>query len=640
MALDGTKRAVQKLLAKPKKERAEAELWAMLKQKQELGLIARRPYEWQWILNMAFIFGKQYTIVDAHTSRLLEISKDPQEIRSVDNQIITRWRRQVTDFVKGNPEIAAVPASEMEDDRVAAKLATKVAKAFWFNRRMRMKLRETGLWLYSTGNCFLGDWWNPRLDPVGFDPESGEFKYAGDADVVVWSPFNVLGPTGQFGIAHPDALPWLMFQRVQPLDYYGNEYGSKGKGVSEESDQGLNVLSAVTNVLNRSSAEKVPSAMELHLKIKPCREYPKGLSLIAANSVVLHKEDYPYDSYHLEHLKDIEIPGVFWGKATTEDAIPLQRDWNRDTSSISNFNVWMGKGKWKTPRGSHMSVRPDDTHGQIIEFDPVLGHEPSQVDVKGLPTTYDQNLVRIKMSIQDLYSQHEVSRGTNKSDIRSGEMVSLLLEQDALGGHLPRATFEESLEALLTRVIKRIAKGYTAERLRVYGNSEDELEILSFKGSDLGNNTTIKVFAQSSVPETRFAREMRIERRFQQGFYGDPRDPKVRRHVAKMLEDAVVDNIFADTYLDEKLAHWENQNFAKGTIVVPNLYDNHAIHLECHSRYLKQISFQEKKQKDKRLILVEANLGKHMQMHQNFLDEQMRAQVMMMQKQGGGNGGK
>ena len=637
MALDGTKRAVQKLLAKPKGRQREGELWAMLKEKQQIGLMARRPFEWQWILNMAFIFGKQYTLVDTHTSRLLEIARNPQELRSVDNQIISRWRRQVTDFVKGNPEVAAVPASESEEDRTAAKLATKVAKAFWYNRRMRMKLREAGLWLYSVGNVFLGDWWNPKLDPVGFDPKDGEFKYAGDADIMVWSPFNILGPTNQFGVAHPDALPWLIYQRIQPIEYFRNEYGGAGARVVEEANEGMNVLSSVSSVLSQSSSEKLPSAMELHLKIKPCKMHPKGLSLIAANSIVLNKQDYPYDTYTLEHLKDIEIPGVFWGKATTENAIPLQRDWNRDTSSISNFNVWMGKGKWMSPRGCHMETKPDDTHGEIIEYDPVVGYKPEHLAVKGLPATYDQNLVRLRMSMQDLYSQHEVSRGTNKSDIRSGEMVELLLEQDALGGHLPRATFEESLEALLTRVIKRIAKGYTSERLRVYGNSEDEMEILSFKGSDLGNSTTIRVLSQSTVPETRVAREMRIERRFERGFYGDPADPKVRRHVAKMLEDAVVDNIFADTYLDEKLARWENQNIEKGTFVVPNVYDSHGIHLECHARYLKQVKFQEGKQKDERFLLVEAYLQKHMQLHQNFVDQQMKAQIQLA---GGGQDGR
>ena len=46
----------------------------------------------------------------------------------------------------------------------------------------------------------------------------------------------------------------------------------------------------------------------------------------------------------------------------------------------------------------------------------------------------------------ELYHQQEVTSGTNKSDIRSGEMVALLLEQDDFGNVPTHAVFEESLE--------------------------------------------------------------------------------------------------------------------------------------------------------------------------------------------------
>ena len=61
-----------------------------------------------------------------------------------------------------------------------------------------------------------------------------------------------------------------------------------------------------------------------------------------------------------------------------------------------------------------------------------------------------------KVSLEDLYSAHEVSRGTNKSDIRSGDMVSLLLEQDAFGKLPSHAVFEEGLEAWGSRILEEV----------------------------------------------------------------------------------------------------------------------------------------------------------------------------------------
>jgi hypothetical protein len=636
MAIEPVKYAVRKLMPKNKQSQAAVELWPEIDRRLQAGLQTRKPFEWQWILNMAFIFGKQYSVMDSSTSRLVEISLNPHEIRSTDNQMLPNWRRQVTDFVKSRPEFVAVPVSQSEEDREAANLATKVAKAFWVNRRVRKRLREAAIWLYAAGNVFPGDWWNARLDPIGFNPQSGRFEYAGDVDLAIWSPFDFVGPVGEFGIAEVDDLPWVILQKTRPIEYFVEQYGSRlGGMVRPEDDQGINVLTMVTNALGKQNLNEADTAREVMLKVKPCEAYPKGCQLIGANGIVLHKDDYKFGTYALEHWRDVEVPGIFYGKATSEFAIPLQRDWNRDTSSIQNFNVWMGKGKMMAPRSSNMEVEPDDTHGQVITYTPVMGHKPEHLTLKGLPTSYEMNLVRIKASLQDLYSRHEVSRGTNKSDLRSGDMVELLLEQDALGGYLPRATFEESLEVLMTRVLKRIAQGYKTERLREYGNSQDEMEILSFQGKDLGNNTTIKVVAQSSMPETRFAREMRIERRFKEGFYGDPMDPKVRRHVNKMLEDAVIEDVFSDNYLDEKLADWENKQISKGQPLVANDYDNHQIHLEVHARFLKQVKFQEAKLANPQLMRLEAMFGKHMQVHQNFVNEMIKAQMQMM----GGNRG-
>jgi hypothetical protein len=300
----------------------------------------------------------------------------------------------------------------------------------------------------------------------------------------------------------------------------------------------------------------------------------------------------------------------------------------------------IARGKGLVPRGSKLDTIPDSTHGEWIEYTPVLGHKPEIMDLKNLPQTYEQLLVHTNSSIQDLFSQHEVSRGTNKSDIRSGEMVSILREQDAHGNIPSHAVFEESLENLMQRVLRRIQAGYKEERmLKIVGN-EGEFDIFAFKGTDLRNNTDVSVKRQSSMPESRAAREALIMEKFERGLYGDPADAEVRRHVMNMLDDAVVKDIYSDVRLDEHNARWENRVLRQGkNVYLINSYDDHNIHVREHNHFRKSMEFQKIKLENPQMfLLVDQMIEKHVSVHQKYIElarkKMIREQMMM------GGGGK
>jgi len=257
-----------------------------------------------------------------------------------------------------------------------------------------------------------------------------------------------------------------------------------------------------------------------------------------------------------------------------------------------------------------------------------LGHKPEYMTHKGLPQTMQWSLATTQRSLQDLFNQHEVTQGTNKSDLRSGEMARFLREQDARGAIPTHAVFEESMEAVMGRVLKRIQKGYTTERmLKVQGN-EGEYEVFAFKGSDLRSNTDVSVRKDSSLPDSRVAREMQIKENYKEGLYGDPRDPKVRRRVLTMLDDADTKDIFNELRLDETYARWENQTLHKGGIdkVLINPYDNDAVHIEEHNKFRKSLEYQKLKARDYAAFMeVEALFDEHVGKHQKSLAEKEEA---------------
>jgi len=628
-----------KVKVKPKKA---DELWPMVMELDEIGMGLRRPFEQQWLLTMAFIMGKQYTRFNTtlHALQLVKLRRG--RTKSVDNQILPKYRRQVADLIKSNPEMCVVPNSSDPEDIKAAKMGDKILKSFFKNNRMRRKLRRLGQWIYATGNGFLDDRWDEKGGPIERD-ENGNLVYLGDADVGVWSPFDILVPYTGLGDIEVDEFPWLIKKKWRELSWFPARY-SRGKEIESEGSPSSATVSAAflgTNLAVQNN-EEVPGAFEINLKIKPNALYPKGLHVIAANGIVLQKDIYPYESYHLEHFKDIDMPGLFWGLSTSEFAIPLQRTWNSTKNDIEDFNKSMARGKGLVPRSAKLNRLPDDEMGEWLEYTPVMGHKPEIMTLKGLPATYPLILEITKGSFENLYSQHEVSRGTNRSDIRSGEMAVFLREQDAHGNIPMHSVFEEGIEALAARVLQRIQSGYKTERMIKVRGTEGNFEVFAFKGADLRSNTDVSVKRQSSVPDSRSMREAQILDRFQKGLYGDPLDPRIKRKVLRMVEDSIVEDIYGDDQLDEHVARWENDVIMSGEadVYLVNSYDNHSIHLKEHGNAQKVLEFQRLKlQESEKYNYLNSVLLQHMSMHEKFLEEKQQQMLSMMERAKGGRSG-
>ena len=631
-------------------------LWTFLKDKFDIGVEARRPFERVWIVSLAFLANNQWTQFNTAAHMLDLIKKPHNKLRCTDNLLLSRWKRQIADLIKTEPIMSVVPSTNDDDDVKAAKVGNDVIKSFWQTNQMKMKLRQMAGWMYGTGNGFLDDRWNPKLGPVEMQKgEDGEDKlvYLGDADCGVWSPFEVYVPFTAMGETDLHSFPWLIKAKRRSLEWIANNY-DRGDEVKEESFSAASLSAAsLFGAGAEALSAKIPCATVMDFYLQPNKEHPNGLFLTGANGIILQQKEYPLNYYHLEHFKDIDVPGVFWGQATTANAIGLQFTWNTTLTSLVEFNRQMAKGKFLVPKQAKIEVGFDDTIGQIIKYNPVYGLKPEQMQLKGLPTTIDQVMALTKSSIDDLYNQHEISRGTNKSDIRSGEMVSLLREQDAHGNIPSHALFEESLERLMKRMLERIRKEYTAERMLKIMGEEGEFVVFKFKGADLRNNTDVIVRRESTLPDSRVDREAKVLKKLELGLYGPIDDRKVRRTVARMIDDAGANSIYEPDRLDERIAEKENHlmmdaedmdtNAAKALI---NSYDNHVIHDEIHDRFRKgsdyqKLKYSESEEDQERFLELDIRFEAHNEVHKGFIVEQEQKMVQQqIALQGGGKNGK
>lgn len=642
------KQSVKDLL--PKEGKPEDKLWPLVREKYDLGLELRRPFEERWLLVLTFLAGKQYSFFNRSAQLLQQVKQVKGRLRVIDNKILPKYQKQVSRLIRSQPRMSVVPASTDQNDLKAAKVGDKVLKHFWRQNKMRQKIRQLAGWIYSCGNAYLDDRWNPKMGPT-LVSEDGSLVYAGDVDCGVWSPFEIGVPVFGLNDVTLDEMPWCWKAKFRDLSWIKTNYPKRGGEVAGE---GLRTplmdIGMLFGMESTASKNKLEGATVIELKLKPCSEYPKGLFVVGANGIILDRQDYPFESYHLEQFKDIEVPGVFHGMATSEVALWLQKLWNRHLSDVAEFNRTMARGKWLIPRNAEIEVIPDDQHGQRILYNPVLGHKPEILSLKGLPPTYQQVFMLVANSLMELYNQHEVTSGTNKSDIRSGEMVGLLLEQDDYGNIPTHAIFEESLEAVMTRVLKRIQKGYAEDRVLAITGTDGELEVFSFKGADLGNNTDVHVIKDSTIPDSKTARQLRIKENYKDGLYGDPADEGTRERTLRMLDEVPegVRDIFKEGHLDRQNARLENEVIFQGgpeLMLTANIYDNPMLHLEEHHLFRKQPEYQKLKREDpQKFGALEIAFDQHESLHRAMMKEQQEAQMeeiaRMERLKGGSSGGK
>lgn len=625
------------LPGKLKKVIPEDPMWTVMKNMIDMGLEARRPFERQWLLSIAFLHGRQYTFFNTttHAIQVAEVKRGKKRI--IDNIILPKWRRQVNDWIRSNPTMSVVPNSNDEDDINGANAGNRFMQHFWRIAEMKKKNRRLGGWVHSTGNGFLVDRWDRDAGPEVVDRKTGEIAHAGDVSLDVWSPFELLVPNAMI----PDIQdsPWIILRRWRFLSYLASNF-KKGKDVVAEEDNISQTTSLIDGVAGQT-AEGEPGAWLNELYIKPCAEFPRGKFIVAANGIVLEELNFAFEEYPITHFKDIEFPGCFWGFATMDSAIPLQTIWNETLTSLYQFTKIMAKGKWLFPRGINAEEDPNNEHGEVIHYDSVLGKKPEHVDVKGLPANVENLLMLLKRSLEDVFSQHEVSQGTNKSDIRSGDMVGRLREQDVIGGLVgTHAIYEESLEKTMSRVLRRVQTGYTAERMiKIFGKDGD-FEVEAFQGADLKNNTDVHVVRQSSIADSRLDREQQVITRYQAGLYGDPLDPEVRRHVMRMLDDAVIKDIYSDTIADETYAKFENRIMMEGkgdTQVLVNPFDNHVTHKKEHNKWRKSMEYQKLKLTNfEQWVRINMGFEEHQAVHDEYIAEQQKLQMQQMMLMKGG----
>lgn len=589
---------------------------------------ARAAIERQWYLNMAFFFGKQNVAILRAGQNFTNSMGVPKlytppapyyRSRPVINRIRPVIRTELAHLTANKPSASVVPASAEDRDMYAAMAGEQVWEYHYIEKKVKQEIRQAMLWNLVAGNSFLKCWWDFNKQDTMFHHET---------------PFHVLVP--DFREVELENQPFMIHAQVKSQDFVKMHFpmGIDGSPINKGSiGDATDILEeSFLNLIGTQALNKQHNALVLEFWIKPGSnpKFPNGAFFtIVGNKIVQGFQGWPYSHGQFPMAKFDHIPGgKFYSTSVIEDLIPLQKEYNRTRGQIIEAKNRMAKPQLLAARGSIDPSKITSEPGLVVSYTPGFP-EPKPLQLQNLPSYVLQELDRIIMDMNDISGQHEVTQGQAPPGVTAATAISYLQERDESKLAPTFDSLEEGIEKVAKLTLNYVKDYWVEERLVKVTGPDGSFDAMAFKGSDLRDNTDIRVEAGSSLPVSKAAKQALIMDMMKMGFI----DPQTGLEVMDM---GGVNKLYEQVQVDKRQIQRENLRMSKVTpelmmqheqafmlqqqsmmqevavdpmnpvdpmmqqmattpppLIVPvNTWDNHKMHIEGHNQYRKSQQFE------------------------------------------------
>lgn len=564
----------------------------------------RIPFERQWLMNMAFYFGKQNvqwvgasaTGAVSGYDRLVEPPVPQWRVRLIINKIRVVVRHELAKITKENPRAFIVPASTEDKDLAAARAGEGIYE--WLHRVLELKkvTRKAEFWTSLTGVGFIKDWFDPNtLDEAGV---------AGKIFVEPISPFHILVP--DLEEEDIEKQPFVIHYLGKDPDWVKEKYGKDVQADSGSAPIDARFLQAIGVTKQKNSYVSVKE-----MWVKPCAKFPNGAIIVWAGEQILAKADqWPFSHKQYPFTKLESIPtGRFYPDSVVTDLVPLQKEYNRTRSQIVEAKNRMAKPQLIAPRGSVDPSKITTEPGLIIQYTPGFT-PPAPLPLQNLPSYVVQEVDRIQSDFNDLSSQHEVTKGQTPPGVSAATAISYLQEADDSKLSYAIASLEEGVEKIGRHLLSHVKDFWVAERQISILGLNGTWEAYEFSNSNIAGNTDLRVEAGSATPTSRSAKQAFIMEMMKNQWI--PPDRGLR-----YLDMAETGRLYEETQVDTRQAQRENLKMVAGQEVMVNDYDNHQAHLMEHNNFCKTQEYENAPDEVKQIMT------QHRTMHRQMIAQQM-----------------
>lgn len=620
----------------------KAKILAFVTEQYSLIKTARTKVVRQWYLNLAFYAGRQNVqVVNTAASSLgfrLNVPKAPPwRVRMVVNKIRPIIRSELSKVTAQKPTFTVVPASTDDEDQTASRVGQQIFEAAYTDYNIGRVIKKAEWWTVLCGTGFIKDYW----DKYKKDPNGAK----GSVCIDPITPFHIFIP--DLSEQDIEDQPFIIHASTKPQDWVQNYYG---KELGKTSVNATNEIFEET-FLDLSSMRQVKKNQVLILEVwfKPgaFKVFPEGgMCTIVGDEVVQAQSGEIYKHGDSPFTKLEHIPtGKFYSESVITDLIPLQREYNRTKSQIIEAKNLMSKPKLLAPRGSLNPNQITSEPGQVILYEP--GFTPPQpLPLQSIPAYVMQELDRIQSDMDDISSQHEISRGNTPSQVTAATAISYLQEQDDSKLAHTIQSLEEGISKIGRHYLSHVSQFWDKERLVRIVGEDGSFDAQQYTKDKLRGNIDLRVEAGSALPTSKAAKQAFVMDLAKMGVIPP-------EQVVSVLDLKGIEKINADFQADLRQAQRENVKMSQGMIqgqpqvdpatgqpqvdpntnqpvmgppvLYPNSWDNHKAHIDVHNRFRKSQEFEDLADNFK--VMFESHVQIHEQQIQVAAMQQMQQQM-------------
>ena len=645
---------------------------------------SRKIMERIWYRNILYYCGEQYLqwLISKNTFRRKRSSVEtPTPVANIIRDYVHSMKAMI---LNKKYTVRVWPNSNDLDDREASRLANDVLQDMDLanDEAFEDEKDKVATWMVLFGTAFL------RTFP---ESDAGEWSITKDGDIVTTGdvgcqatlPFNVLVDSYGDRLNHKR---FVGLKSLKPKEWVEDTFEKiiKSDGDPTIVDYQKRLMKMVANVSPWKGSGLVNSDMfdlaseDLvvfkEIEFRPTKKNPNGQYVVAVGDQILYDEDrmpIPVEDgrwyYTLTAFHYHNVPGRFWADSGVNDQISPQNSINSIDQATEMNRKGLGRPLVTMPTG--MQLKRLNEGGQsmiVIEYDAMLssGQKPEINRGLALPTQVLEERAIHKSSAQDAGGDPKgVLRGQTPGSQASGILVDILREA-AEQGHTPDISrFYRSLKQTYRKRLIVKKNVTTEERLIKIAGRGNELRIKKFKGSDLRNNTDVKLELSSNVSTTNAGKGQMLSEMAKSGVFSDQNIPMDVRHELMQRvgltglkektnvhiecaerENAVVACAGTD---DVVVAALDGQDVNNGAIAyIPGIFvsvtdpktegemvlggddtfkfHDDAIHIEYHTHFILSPEFKKILPASQKIILM------HLNSHQEAMD--LKQQKIMMQQ--------
>lgn len=520
----------------------------------------------QQLVNINYYIGNQWIGWDSGNRRIHPLPQESGEVRVTRNKIRHRVTALLAKHIKNKIKYDVIPGSREQVDIDAAKAADKYLDALWQELDLSSKTKDMFLYMLIQKRCWLKTWFDASagtdITPVEGDGAAYDIWLDGDQEALhegvirarVCDPLTVFWDQSAKA---EEEIRWIIERYAKDLDEIHDEYGVK---VAPEPNMDFLTRYDLTTE-GTNTKRMVNMAIVYELWYKPCKKYPKGAKITVCNGQEL---DYNESSGELPYqlFGYIPVPGSLQYDAIVTDMLAPQREINILRSMVATHARRMGNSMWLNPNGS--GADEEDLTNEIagiINYNSVNGAKPERVPAPDIPSFYAQELANNSIDLDDMSGAREVSQGRMPAGLDTLGGLELMVEQENEKLAVASQNYENGMKKVMQRILRLLKAHYTEERQGRILGEDNEVELISFNGSDLTGYEDINIVQGSSLPEMKAAQQERIMTMWSANAIVDKEGRPDTGKLLRLMGMGDSTELFEQEALDSNNAKMENKEF-------------------------------------------------------------------------------